>query len=61
MMKATVADAGLICAERLIADGKRDEGLALYASLGAPNVPKAQRLAALSAIVREETSINRPK
>ncbi|MCC6588540.1 MAG: HEAT repeat domain-containing protein [Bryobacterales bacterium] len=61
MMKATVADAGLICAERLITDGKRDEGLALYASLGAPSVPKAQRLAALSAIVREETSISRPK
>ena len=60
-MKIAAADGALICAERFIADGKREEALALHASIGAPGVPKPQRLAALSAIVREETSVSRPK
>lgn len=61
MMKATVADASLVCAERLIGDGKRDQGMALYASLTHADVPKPVRLAAMSGIVREETSISRPR
>ena len=60
-MKMAVADASLVCAERLIADGQRDQGLAVYASLSAPSVPKAARLAAMNGIIREETSIKRPR
>lgn len=61
MTKAAVADASLVCAERLIGDGKRDQGMALYASLAHADVPKPVRLAAMSGIVREETSISRPR
>lgn len=61
LMKMAVADASLVCAERLIADGQRDQGLAVYASLSAPSVPKAARLAAMNGIIREETSIKRPR
>jgi hypothetical protein len=53
-----VADASLVCAERLLVEGKREEALALYTSLSAPDVPKAARLAAMHGIIREETSIN---
>jgi len=60
-LKPAVADAALICAERLIAEGKRAEGLDLYAALSAPDIPKPMRLAAMNAIVREETSIHRPR
>lgn len=57
--RVAVADAALVCAERLIADGKREQGLALYSTLTAPATPKAQRLAAMNGILREETlSIN---
>jgi hypothetical protein len=56
-----VADAGLLCAERLLAEGKRGQALALYASLSAADIPKPARLAAMSGIIREETSISRPR
>jgi HEAT repeat protein len=59
MTRMAVADASLVCAERLLAEGKRDEALALYTSLSASGVPKAARLAAMHGIIREETSINR--
>lgn len=61
MTRMAVADASLVCAERLLADGKRDQALALYASLSAPEVPKPVRLAAMSGIIREETSTARPR
>ncbi|MBL8173592.1 MAG: HEAT repeat domain-containing protein [Bryobacterales bacterium] len=60
-LRTAVADAGLICAERLLAGGNRAEALDLYAALSAPDVPKPMRLAAMNAIVREETSIHRPR
>jgi HEAT repeat protein len=59
MTRMAVADACLVCAERLLVEGKREEALALYTSLSAPDVPKAARLAAMHGIIREETSINR--
>lgn len=59
--KAAVADASLICAERLLADGNRAEALDLYAALTAPEIPKPMRLAAMNGIIREETSISRPR
>jgi HEAT repeat protein len=61
MTKMAVADASLICAERLLAEGQRDQALALYASLSAVDVPKAARLAAMHGIIREETSTSRPR
>jgi hypothetical protein len=50
-----------VAAERYLADGKRDAGLAVYASLSAPDTPKAARMAAMSGIIREETSTSRPR
>ncbi|MBL8213853.1 MAG: hypothetical protein JNK87_24255 [Bryobacterales bacterium] len=61
MMKMVVADAALVCCERLIADGKREPALALYAVLSAPTTPKPQRLAAMSGIIAEERSLARPR
>jgi len=61
LTKAAVADACLVCAERLLADGKRDQALALYAFLGSSDAQKPVRLGAMNAIIREETSINRPR
>jgi HEAT repeat protein len=60
-VRVAVADACLICAERLLAEGKRDPALQLYAALSAPDVPKPMRLAAMSGIIREETSTARPR
>jgi HEAT repeat protein len=61
MTRMAVADAALVCAERLLAGGNRDQALALYASLSAADIPKPVRLAAMSGIIREETSISRPR
>jgi HEAT repeat protein len=61
MTRMAVADASLVCAERLLAEGQRDQALALYAFLTAPDVPKPQRLAAMQGIIREETSLSRPR
>ena len=61
LVKLAVADAILICAERYLADGKRAEALALFASMSAPEIPKPMRLAAMNAIIREETSATRPR
>ncbi len=61
MTRMAVADASLICAERLLAAGQRAQALALYASLSAPDMPKAARLAAMQGIIREETSTSRPR
>ncbi len=59
--RMAVADAALVCAERLLAAGNRDQALALYATLTAPGIPKPARLAAMNGIIREETSISRPR
>ncbi len=61
LMKVSVADACLVCAEHMLADGKRSEALALYAALSGPDVPKAARLGAMNGIIREETSPTRPR
>ncbi len=59
--RTAVADASLICAERLLAAGERDQALEIYTHLSTPDIPKPVRLAAMSGIVREETSPNRPR
>lgn len=60
-MKMAVADAALVCAERMLAEGRREQGLALYAFLSGPEVPAAARHAAMTGIIREETSVSRPR
>jgi len=45
-VKPAIADACLVCAERLLADGKKPEAIALYKSLSGENQPKHVRLAA---------------
>jgi HEAT repeat protein len=45
-LKPAVADACLVCAERLLADGKKAQALVLYKSLSAEGQPKHVRLAA---------------
>jgi len=61
MTRMAVADACLVCSERFLAEGKRDQAMALYTALTAADVPKPMRLAAMQGIIREETSITRPK
>jgi len=61
MTRTAVADASLVCAERLLAEGKRDQALTLYTSLSGADVPKPVRLAAMQGIIREETSTRRPR
>lgn len=61
MVRMAVLDASLVCAERLLADGQRDQAMSLYASLTTAEVPKPVRLAAMQGIIREETSISRPR
>ena len=61
MMQIVLADSALVCAERFLADGQRDQGLALYTFLSGPRIPRAARHGAMSAIVREETSTRRPR
>ena len=61
MTKAAVGDACLVCAERMLAAGERDQALKFYSFLSGPEVPKPVRLAAMSGIIREETSTSRPK
>ena len=45
-LRLAVADARLICAERLLADGKKLEAMAIYKALSTPEQPKHVRLAA---------------
>lgn len=61
MTRMAVADASLVCAERLLEEGKREQAMAMYTSLTAPDVPKPVRLAAMNRIIREETSPRRPR
>ena len=61
MTRMAVADASLVCAERLLMEGERAQALKLYAFLSAPDMPKPARLAAMHGIIREETSTSRPR
>jgi HEAT repeat protein len=61
LTKMAYADACLVFAERLMQNGKRDQAMALYTALSAPDLPKPARLAAMSGIIREETSLTRPR
>ena len=45
-LRAAVADACLACAEKLLADGKKTEAIAIYKALGKPEQPKHVQVAA---------------
>lgn len=59
--RTAVADGCLVCAERLLGEGKRSEALALYTTVTTPDIPKPIRLAAMSGIIREETAVGRQR
>lgn len=59
--RTAVADACLVCADRLLEDGKRTEALALYSTLSTAAVPQPVRLGAMNGIIREETKVGRPR
>lgn len=61
LTRMAVADGALLCAERLVAEGDRDQALKLYAFLSTADMPKAARLAAMNGIIREETSLGRKR
>jgi HEAT repeat protein len=50
-VKDAVAEASLICAERLLADGRKPEALAIYGLLRRKNQPKTIRLAAMRGLL----------
>ena len=60
-VRAAVAGAGLVCAEGLLAQGERNQALALYNTLTATGIPKPVRLAAMRGIIAAETSLSRPR
>jgi HEAT repeat protein len=60
-LRDVVADAGLVCAEGLLAMGEREQALALYDTLSRTDIPKAQRLAAMQGIIAAEISLSRPR
>jgi len=50
-MKMPVADACLICAEQLLADGKKSEAIALYKGLKGDDQPKHVKVAAMKGML----------
>lgn len=51
-LTAPVADAYLRCADKLLAENKRNEAKAIYQQMAAENMPKAIRLAAMQGLLR---------
>jgi hypothetical protein len=56
-----VADAGLSCAEGLLAQGDRTRAMTLYDILSRPDIPKPVRLAAMHSVIAKEISLGRPR
>jgi hypothetical protein len=54
-MKVPVADACLICAEQLLADGNKTEAVALYKELNSDNQPKQVKVAAMKGMLAAAT------
>lgn len=54
-MKKPVGDACLVCAERLLADGKKAEAIALYKELGSDNQPSHIKAAAMKGMLTAAT------
>jgi HEAT repeat protein len=60
-VRTAVAGAGLVCAEGLLAQGERNQALALYNTLARADMPKPVRLAAMHGIIATEVSLDRPR
>jgi hypothetical protein len=60
-VRTAVAEAGLICAEGLLAKQDRKSALALYSMLSRLDMPRPVRLAAMHSTISVETAINRPR
>jgi len=60
-VRTSVAQAGLVCAEGLMANGDRKGALAFYEALGRPDIPKPVRMAALHATIDAESGLKRPR
>jgi HEAT repeat protein len=54
-MKLPVADASLVCAEQLLADGEKSEAVALYKELGGDDQPTHVKAAAMKGILTAAT------
>ena len=54
-MKIPVADACLICAEQLLADGKKSEAVALYKELQGDDQPAHVKVAAMKGMLAATT------
>ena len=54
-MKMPVADARLICAEQLLADGKKAEAVALYKELQGDDQPAQVKVAAMKGMMTAAT------
>jgi HEAT repeat protein len=54
-MKLPVADASLVCAEQLLADGKKSQAVALYKKLGGNDKPAHVKAAAMKGILTAST------
>ena len=54
-MKMEVADARLICAEQLLADGNKAEAVALYKDLQADDQPAHVKVAAMKGMLAAAT------
>lgn len=60
-VRKAAAEAGLVSAEGLMAQGDQKGALALYDVLSRPDIPKPVRLAAMHSIIEAETSLRRPR
>jgi hypothetical protein len=60
-VRAAVAEACLVCAGGLLAQGERDAGLAMYEVLIRGDAPKPIRLAAMRQVIAAEISLSRPR
>lgn len=60
-VRTAAAEAALVSAEGLMAQGDRQGALALYDALSRPGIPKPVRLAAMHSTIAAETSLARPR
>jgi len=60
-VRLAVAESGLVAADDMIAQGQRDQGLALLDVLSRPEIPKEPRMAAMHLIISAENTLSRPR
>lgn len=60
-VRTAVAEAGLVCAEGLMARNDRKSAFALFDTLSRPDIPRSVRLAAMHSTIAAETALDRPR